>query len=1070
MGLLESCRCKPHFTNRYRGHIVKRTSRLSVRDIGLVEQSGGGSLRSDSHLRRRVYRNQGMSDPKDRNFDHEAPTFIGQSVPPRHAAGTATATPTPPPVAAKESAGFSEAPTVLDGGLQALRATTNLADPGSLVGGMRAVVLLEPGTILANRYEILETLGEGGMGAVYKARDLELERELALKVILPELASDREILRRFKQELILARQVSDRNVIRIFDLGEAENIKFITMEYVEGESLHSILRQQGKLGVAEAVDIMGQVASGLAAAHREGIIHRDLKPGNIMRDKNGRVVVMDFGLARSLVNDGMTRTGAMLGTVEYMSPEQAQGKELTASSDVFTFGLILYQLVAGVTPFYSESVIASLLMRAQQRAIPLSDIDKQIPGILSNIVAKCLETDAARRYQSAEAVLADLRAWQGKSGSSKISASSVRMRINRVRELPWPQIALTAVLMILTGAGITWYLHSRPQATTKALAHAPVSVLVADFQNNTGDSLFDNTLEPMFNVALEGASFINSFNRGTARKSASDLGHAGGVLDEQTAKLVAAKEGIATIVTGSLSKHGSGYSLSVKAIDALSGKTLDSDSVNTASKDALLLEVPKLAVPIRRALGDTTPTSVQLTAIQGTFSTNSIDAAHQFSVGMEHQFQGKWSDALQSFTKATQLDPNFARAYAGMAAASGNLGQLDAAEKYAKLAMVHVDRMTERERYRVRGLYYIWTENWQGCVEEYSALIKQYPVDTVGHGNLAACYARMLDMPKAMEEAREGLKIAPNDVLARMNFALYACYASDFKSCETGAKDVLKLNPKYEEAFLVLAYSQLGQDLLPQASEAYQQMEKISAWGSSLAASGFGDLSLYRGDFREGAQVLEKGAAEDLAAHNREAAADKLIMLSYADLLRGENAAAVAAAGRALANSQSAKIRFLAARTFVQAGEFAKAQDLAVSLSSEIQKSPHVYAKLILGEAALKKHDTSQAIEVLNEAKERSDTWLGRFDLGRAYLEAGAFTEADSEFERCTQRRGEVLELFMDDVPTYSYLPPVYYYQGRDREGLKSTDFISFYRTYLNIRGQSTQDPLGADIRQRLSH
>lgn len=936
-----------------------------------------------------------------------------------------------------------------------------------MAGSTGSGVLLEPGTILANRYEVLAVLGEGGMGAVYKAHDLELERDIALKVIRPELASDREMLQRFKQELILARLVSDRNVIRIFDLGEAEKIKYIIMEYVEGESLHAILRERGKLEVADAVDIMEQVASGLAAVHREGIIHRDLKPGNIMRDIYGRVVVMDFGLARSLAGDGMTRTGAMLGTIEYMSPEQAQGKELTASSDVFTFGLILYQLLAGITPFYSESVVASLLMRSQQRATPLTDTDKQIPAILSNIVAKCLETEPARRYQNAEELLQDLRAWQGKSGS-KISASSTRMRINRIRQLPWPRMAVTVMLMLLTAAGVVIYLRMRPQAG-KALNHAPVSVLVADFQNNTGDSLFDNTLEPMVNVALEGASFINGFSRGTARQAAAALPHSTQVLDEQTARLVAVKEGIAAVVTGSLNKRGNSYSLSVQAIDALTGKTLASKKVNAANKDALLLEVPKLAVPIRQALGDTTPESVQLTALQGTFSTESVEAVHHYGLGMEQQFQGKWTDALQSFTQASQLDPKFARAYAGMAAASGNLGQLQSAEKYAKLAMEHVDGMTERERYRVRGLYYIWTENWQGCLEEYGELVKQYPVDNIGHSNLAACYARMLDMPKAMEEARRGLEVAPNDVLARMNFALYACYASDFANCERGAKEVLQLNPKYEEAFLVLAYSQLGQGREAQASDAYQKLEAISPWGSSLAASGLGDLSLYRGDFRQGGQTLEKGAAQDLAADSQGAAADKLVMLSYASLLRGDNAAAVSAADRALANSQSVKTRFMAARAFVEAGELVRARTLADSLASELQKSPHVYAKLILGEAMLKEHNPQQAIELFTEAKERSDTWLGRFDLGRAYLEAGAFMEADSEFDRCVKRRGEVLELFMDDVPTYSYLPVVYYYQGRDREGQKSPGFAQFYRSYLDIRGQSTEDPLLADVRRSLN-
>ena len=207
-----------------------------------------------------------------------------------------------------------------------------------------------------------------------------MDRDVALKLIRPEMADHPEILQRFKQELILARQVTDRNVIRIFDIGEAGKTKFITMEYLEGENLHQMLNKRGKLELAEAVDIMEQVACGLAAAHREGIIHRDLKPGNIMREKSGRVVVMDFGLARTFSGDGMTRTGAMLGTIEYMSPEQAQGKELKASSDIFTFGLIFYELLAGVTPFYAESAIASLLKRTQQRAVPLADVDKHIPG------------------------------------------------------------------------------------------------------------------------------------------------------------------------------------------------------------------------------------------------------------------------------------------------------------------------------------------------------------------------------------------------------------------------------------------------------------------------------------------------------------------------------------------------------------------------------------------------------------------------------------------------------------------------------------------------------------------
>ena len=598
-----------------------------------------------------------------------------------------------------------------------------------------------------------QLLGEGGMGAVYKARDLELEREVALKVIRPEMADHPEILQRFKQELILARQVTDRNVIRIFDIGEAGKTKFITMEYLEGENLHQILKQRGKLEVAEAVDIMEQVACGLAAAHREGIIHRDLKPGNIMRDKSGRVVVMDFGLARTFSGDGMTRTGAMLGTIEYMSPEQAQGMELKASSDIFTVGLILYELLAGVTPFYAESAIASLLKRTQQRAVPLADVDKNIPGKLSNIVAKCLEKDPANRYQSAEELDADLRAWQGRSGGTKVSASSMRLRMNRIRELPWPRLAVTGVLIVAIAAGIAWYVIRRQQAA-KSGAHAPVSVLVGDFANHTGDPVLDNTLEPMLGVALEGASFINAYSRGDARKLAEKLPNPTDKLDEQSARLVAVNQGVNAVITGEINLRGDQYDISAIALDAVSGKVLAKSDVTVANKQEILSSLPKLAAPIRKALGDTTPASVQFDEVSGGFTAASLEAVHQDAIGVDEQFAGNFQEAFDSFQKAAELDPNFARAYTGMAAMAQNLGRPGDAVKYMKLAMQHVDRMTERERYRDRGLYYLTTGDWQNCVQEYTQLVTHYPADRVGQNNLATCYTQLRNAPKALEAAQ----------------------------------------------------------------------------------------------------------------------------------------------------------------------------------------------------------------------------------------------------------------------------------------------------------------------------
>jgi len=235
-----------------------------------------------------------------------------------------------------------------------------------------------------------------------------------------------------------------------------------------------------------------------------------------------------------------------------------------------------------------------------------------------------------------------------------------------------------------------------------------------------------------------------------------------------------------------------------------------------------------------------------------------------------------------------------------------------------------------------------------------------------------------------------------------------------------------------------------------------------------MAAAGLADLAVYEGRFSDAVRILEKGAAADLEAKTLDSAADKFAELAYAQLLRGQTGAAVAAAEQALAHSQTVQVRFLAGRIFAETGEIAKAQKLATSLGSELQAEPQAYAKIIEGKCALKQGDSRQAIQAFTEATKLLDTWIGRLELGRAYLEAGLLVDADSEFDRCIKRRGEALELFMDNVPTYGYFPPVYYYQGRVREGLKSAAFAESYRSYLSIRGQSSQDPLVPEIRRRL--
>src|SRR5437660_6989779 len=264
------------------------------------------------------------------------------------------------------------------------------------------------GTLLAERYEILALLGQGGMGAVYKARDTELGRLVAIKLIRADLASNPEILRRFKQELILAREVTHRNVIRIFDLGQAKGFKFITMEFVEGRDLRAVLRERGKLPPDETVRIIAQVCRALESAHAAGVVHRDLKPQNIMLDGKDRVYVMDFGIAHSLETPGMTQTGALMGTPEYMSPEQAKGIKVDARSDLFALGIIFYEMLTGISPYKADTALATLLKRTQERPPPPAEVDPTIPKAISGVVMKCLEIDRDHRFSTAREILEDL--------------------------------------------------------------------------------------------------------------------------------------------------------------------------------------------------------------------------------------------------------------------------------------------------------------------------------------------------------------------------------------------------------------------------------------------------------------------------------------------------------------------------------------------------------------------------------------------------------------------------------------------------------------------------------------
>ncbi len=927
---------------------------------------------------------------------------------------------------------------------------------------------IAPGSVVGGRYEILKILGRGGMGAVCQARDLEVDRIVAVKFIRGELAGKASVLQRFKRELVLAQKVTHPNVVRIYDLGVAGDMRFITMEYIDGEELSKVILERGKLPPREAVGIMIQVCKGLAAAHTVGIVHRDLKPANIMIDKQGRVAVMDFGIAYSIEAaavaedaaadvpsgplDHLTKAGSMIGTPTFMSPEQARGEHVDHRSDLFTVGFLLYALISGKLPTGS-TLQETLKIRGSKRIKPLIELEPTVPLALNDIVGRCLELQPGRRYQSADELARALEDWS----RSQEAAPSKRSHGRRV--------ATAGILAAALGAaGLFAYLNRRTEPPTPA--HS-IKVLINDFTNATGNPLLDGLVDPMVGIGLEGARFITVFNRGQARRIASELSGSP-ALDVKTSQLITRREGIDVIVGGSVARDNNKFKLSIDALDGATGKVIAQQSATVDSPDQLARAVSSAVARVRKQLGDATPLATQLASAE-TFSSGSLEAARDYSRAQELQWRGKLDDALAAFQLSVKEDPDFGRAYAGMAATLANLGRRKDAEEAYRMAMSKIDRMSDREKYRTRGGYFLLRREYDRAVEQYQELVKQYPADTAGLGNLALAYFYQRNMAGAVEEGRRAVAIYPNNLLQIDNVGLYEMYAGDFDSARREFLRVLASNASYEKAYIGLGLSRLAQGNNSEAEESYRKLAALGKRGASMASLATADLALVEGRMNEAFATLDAGIQADKRDHEGGREASKWITMAEGRLIAGQRAQAAISAGRALSADSDDKILYAAAKVYVAASQKAKAGALLAQLNSRLGPDAELYSKLIAAEISLERGDYREAISRLQAAQKVSDSWLGRFALGRTYLVAGAFTEADSEFEVCLKRRGEATAVFLDDEPRYHYFPPVYYYLGLAREGLGSRGAADAYRAFLKLKEKSGKDAMVDDARKRLS-
>ena len=594
----------------------------------------------------------------------------------------------------------------------------------------------------------------------------------------------------------------------------------------------------------------------------------------------------------------------------------------------------------------------------------------------------------------------------------------------------------------------------------------PTSVLIADFDNQTGDPLFEGSLEQALNIGIEGASFITAFSRASARELIETISP-GTPLNAEGARLVAVREGIKLVMAGSITESGGGYRLRATVVRPDDGEVLSEASVSAKGKLEVLSAVSLLADEVRQDLGDTSGDE-EGSLDEETFTATSLEAMKNYTTAQDLMISGQYEDSLSYYEAAVDEDPNFGRALSGWALSQYYLGRQDEAARLWEQALSKSANMTPRERYRTQGLFFIAVQgNFAKAVESFETLVEKYPADSAGLNNLAVAYFSTLDFEKAQETGRKALEIYPTNKTSLSNFALYAMYAGDFEAANARSRELLELDSGHYMAWLPLAIGALAANDVEQARLAYKSMSEQGARGASLAKLGLADIALYRGQFSEAVDFLRSGIADDKESDNREGIATKTIALAQALADQGEPDASRQAIQDALAVRGGLSRQVPAALLYLQLGDTEAAAAIAAELGEQLQPQDRAYANMILGVINSQAGRHVAALEKLQEAVALSDFWLVRFYLGQAYLAAGAAVEANDEFMLCGQRKGEASAIFLNDVPTWRYTATLPYWLGRAQEVIgMSHAAADNYRQFLdNYKGDT---PLVEDADKRV--